>query len=125
MTEFIDTFLKKAAAAVDDAATLDVITLTGDIKVETGDKTLELGKLYENLVNAVKAAGTGAGATASVTMVAFTHVEADMDAVLFVKDNLTASQSTLLASHTAMVSAAQQARTNFIKAAAALVKGVL
>ena len=106
-------FADKVAGAVKDLATIDVVTLTGEIKLEilgTGsDVKIDPTALFEKLQGKVDG---------SLSVVALTHVEIDMDVTNF--GSATPSD--------ALFSLHQQSVKNAIEARAAvldMIKGLI
>lgn len=105
---------------VEDLTTLDVVTLSGSIDL-TGTQPagagLELKKLPELIEKAIK----GGSTSVSVKVVAFTHVEGDLDTTHFVQSDANAS---LLDAHTEIVKSAHDARNGFLRMLKELVVGL-
>ena len=112
---------EKVAEIVEDIATLDVLTLTGELtltepKTENGRSRLDLSELYEALVQATqKRTQGGTEVAATLEVVAFTHIDFDKDVCQFVKSN---PDEAILKSHRDMVQASQDARRAVIEMAA-------
>lgn len=103
-------FWDSIEAMVTDIATLDVVTLTGEIDVtlnqQAADGTITFQDILSN-IKGVKSQGLNA--------LAVTHIEADMDTALFVKDGLSPEQQNLLTMHNQTVEQARTARNAFIQ----------
>lgn len=96
--------LKKAIKdAVTDIASLDVTTLTGtmDFQIDGQTVKLEPGSIFAHLQ---------ATASAKLSVLAHTHKDFDADTLLFVKENLSEAQGTLLEAHRDAVEAAMEQR---------------
>jgi hypothetical protein len=105
---------------VKDLSTLDVVTLSGSIDLTSGQGTspnLELSKLPELISNAIK----GGATKVNVKVVAFTHVEGDLDTTHFVETDANAS---LLEAHKEIVKTAHDARNSFLRMLKELVVGL-
>lgn len=106
----LSTTFKNIKDGVTDLTSLDVVTLTGQIKVQTDSTNkVDLGKIYEELSK--QAAKTDS----DIAVVAFTHVSLDRDAVQFVQSGLSEEEKALVGSHVQMVTAAQEARLAMIR----------
>lgn len=90
----------------EDLATLDVVTMTGEIKLEIDDVTG-----FENIVAKLKEKGS------TVHTLAVSHHEIDYDAAIFVKENLSESEKELLEMHVETVKAAQEMRNKVVELA--------
>lgn len=107
-------FWDSIEAMVTDIATLDVVTLTGEIDVTLNqqagdgqtDGTISFQDILSN-IKGVKSQGLNA--------LAVTHIEADMDTALFIKDGLAPEQQNLLTLHNQTVQQARNARNAFIQ----------
>lgn len=97
-----DEVIKAIKDAVGDFTTLDVVTLTGEIKITSsvadGGKKIDLKKLYQEIASK---------AESDLQVVAFTHIDFDCDSVCFVKKEY---EVELLEAHRKMVETAQQTR---------------
>lgn len=94
----------------DDLTTLDVVTLTGTVKIaqqQTGK--IDLKALYQEL------SGAASSATSDIEVVAFTHIDFDTDTVNFVKTGAGEGDRALLEAHQAMVKTSQDTRASVIK----------
>ncbi len=102
----------KIAEKIDDAASLEITTITGDFKytvsdfVEDGSKKFEIEKVLERL--ALKA-------DVDLTLVAYTKVNFDGDANNIVKSNLTTQDKELLQYHRDMIESSTKSRQAFIQ----------
>ena len=100
-----------------DFANLDVLTLTGDIKVEkakseagdTPEENCHCPKLIRRWPGA--AVKTGGG---GMTVVALTHIDLDADSVNFVKKDPTPDEMILIEAHKAAVTSAQETRKGIV-----------
>ncbi len=110
------------ANAVEDAAHIDVVTLTGTIELKTaivseqsGNQTthkFKLGSLYEKLAETAQSTNT------NLKIVAFTRIDPDRDAVHFVGEG---APENLLTTHAEMLRSAEEARASFLKMLADLI----
>ena len=97
--------------AAQDLASLDVVTLTGQIGIEkrSGDaEAMSLQELY-------KAIQKKAFVDAEMKVVAFTHVDLDRDVLQFVSDAIGDDGQHMLDAHNASVQTSLQSRQAFIK----------
>ena len=119
----IEELRQSARTLIRDVKSLDVVTLSGDLKVTMDGEKIDFTQTYAQLAKASQAGGpTGGTATAvSAEVVAFTHIDLDKDLTQFVKSDLTAAQTTLLESHRDMVRASLEARRAFLRMVAELV----
>jgi len=124
----------KLENTLQDLTTLDVVTLTGTIDWRTAAAELPavppgaqpptaptvtaLSTLPAIIEKKLKEAMTGAEIRAS--LVAFTHIEIDLDSTHFVQAN---ADPALLEAHKEIVRAAQEARSAFVKLVAGVVRG--
>jgi hypothetical protein len=105
---------------VNDVATLDVITLTGDITLVANQydpvaKKFNWDDLFSSIAAKMKAADAS-----KLEIVAYTHAEWDLDSVNFVRKDLSDGDKDLLAAHNAAVEAAQKSRFEAVKVVAGL-----
>ena len=98
---------------IEDMATLDVVTLTGNLTVKVSDlhsedgggsKPIKFAGIMQQLEGNVLKKGS------SVTALAATHVSIDKDTVTFVKEDLTPQEAVYLEFHNETVKAAGIAR---------------
>jgi hypothetical protein len=108
----LEKLLQDIKDGVQDLATLDVVTLTGQIKISSSmpgnTNNLDLKRLYESIEKNAKK-------DADLEVVAFTHIDFDCDAVNFVKTGAGEGEKTILEAHTQMVKTAQETRQSMIK----------
>jgi len=98
--------LESLEAAGKDLSSIEVTTLSGDVKqIFNGDK-IDL----KNAVNELKSGTT----TGKIELVAHTHVAFDQDTVLFVSNKAQDKHSDLYELHKEAVTSAQDARRSFI-----------
>jgi hypothetical protein len=98
---------EKIKAFIDDVATLDVVTLTGDISVELKKiKFDDLDNLTEEVITALKASKD------NVRYMAFSHYEFDCDSVSYFNENC---PETLLKAHSDTAASALDARRSMVK----------
>jgi len=86
-----------------DLATLDVVTMTGNLKLE-----VKQIKGFQDILGAIE------GQSETLWPVAVSHHEIDYDAALFVKDNLSDSEKDLLKTHLETVKAAHDMRDKVV-----------
>jgi hypothetical protein len=101
----------RAENAVEDIITVDVVTLTGRIKItalQNDEKKFDLKKLYERIED-------GSALDGEMSVVAFTHIDIDADAIHFVKSDLTEEDRALLTAHNEAVRAAQDTREGIVR----------
>jgi hypothetical protein len=124
--ETIKTGLKslatKVGAAIDDLASLEVTTYSGnftltfsDIRVAKEGKT-DVFKI-KSLLNTDKIA-----LNAELKLIAYSRFEIDSDASNIVRSNLTEEDKVLLEAHTELVKAAQESRKAIFEFAKSLLK---
>lgn len=103
----------KIKKAIEDTATLDVVTTTGSITLTADDMPVDdKGNVkWEDLADKVSAKIRNA----KVEVVAFTHSQWDCDSFIFVKSDLSPAEKTLLESHAATVDAAHATRREAVK----------
>ena len=98
---------------IEDMATLDVVTLTGNLTVKVSDlasegdgnqKPIKFAGIMQRLEGNVLKKGS------TVTALAATHVSLDKDTVTFVKEDLTPQEAVYLEFHNETVKAAGIAR---------------
>lgn len=122
MSDSATTLGTKIQEFVTDVTTLDVLTLTGDITLVTDSAYDEAAKkfnwdtMFKGIAEKLKTA-----AASELEVVAYTHAEWDLDSVNFVKRDLNAAQSNLVAAHNAAVESAQKSRFEAVKIIAGLV----
>jgi hypothetical protein len=120
------TLKQKIADFVEDVATLDVLTVTGDISLVAAPgtpgapagPTLNWDDLFANITSEMRVAQNN-----KLTVIAYTHVKFDLDSVYYVAANLTDEQKTLVDKHRLAVESAQKLRLEALKTAADIVKG--
>ncbi|MCO6357508.1 hypothetical protein BXY85_2853 [Roseivirga pacifica] len=97
----------KIGDAIDDLASLEVTTYTGDFTLtfsdfkEQGDSPFKVKSLLDS---------TSATLESKLDLVAYSRFEIDSDASNIVKSNLTSQDQTLIQAHQAMVQSAMEAR---------------
>lgn len=104
--------------AIQDAATIDVTTFTGDFTYKT-HQVLNNGADKVKITNILK--NMTVNSQTDLQLVAHTHVEIDSDAATIVKSNLTTDDEDLLALHQEMLESAKESRQAVID----MVKGLL
>lgn len=103
----------KIAAFINDTVTLDVITLTGTIKLVAKedvekDQTFKWDDIFKKVAEQLKA-----DSSTEVSIVAYTHAEWDQDSVNYVAQG---ADVKLVEAHGKTVAAAHEARMNVLKA---------
>jgi hypothetical protein len=107
-SEILDT----VADAIEDLSSLEVVTLTGDVKSNIDDS----GNIkWDELIKTAKNAG------GAVEMVAATHISIDSDTVQFVTNSAPTNMEQLMQLHDAAIETAQNNRQAVIE----LVKGLV
>ncbi|MCG8355717.1 MAG: hypothetical protein MI920_09120 [Kiloniellales bacterium] len=105
-------FLDRIKNAGQDLASIDVVTVSGNIEVKLAGDKIDFKNMVKSIhQNVAKTTGT-------VHIVAFTHIDFDKDAVNFVKSGLTPEETPLISAHNDMVKTANEARlavVNFVK----------
>lgn len=97
----------KIGDAIDDLASLEVTTYTGNFNLsfsdlkEEGDSPFKIKSLLDS---------TSADLNSELELVAYSRFEIDSDASNIVKSNLTEQDQTLIKAHQAMVDSAMAAR---------------
>ncbi|MDY6879190.1 MAG: hypothetical protein SV686_02965 [Thermodesulfobacteriota bacterium] len=106
------TFLENFKSGVADLTTLDVVTLTGEIKISSsmpGDpKKIDLQELYRHIEES-------AGMEGKLKVVSFTHIDGDCDVVNFVGSELGEAEQVLLKAHREIVKTSQETRQAMVK----------
>jgi hypothetical protein len=116
-------FWTKIGNFVENVATLDVVTLTGDITLQidgdgqqggggqaAGQPTNPDDTSWKEIITKAKAA-----APQQVQPVAISHFEFDQDAVLYVKEDAVQNHKELLDLHNQTVATAQKVRSEFVQ----------
>ncbi len=119
----IEELRESARTLIKEVTSLDVVTLSGDLKVTIAGDKIDFTQTYAELAKATQA-GSPAGHTATAVtaeVVAFTHIDLDKDLTQFVKSDLTAADASLLESHRDMVKASLEARRAYLKMVAEIV----
>ncbi|MCH6259317.1 hypothetical protein MLD52_22375 [Puniceicoccaceae bacterium K14] len=104
--------LTKIKDGFKDIATLDIATVTGEIKLTNAANKTTWESLVTEASNTIR--------SSDLTVVAFTHSQWDCDSVNFVKDDLSPAQQELLKSHQNMVTAAHETRRKAVE----MLKGI-
>jgi hypothetical protein len=105
----MSTWIEKIRESLDDIATLDVVTTTGNITLTSAD----LGDVtnWENLADKVSQKIK----SAEIEVVAYTHSQWDCDNFTHVKKDLSEAEKLLVQSHNATVDSAHELRREAIK----------
>lgn len=101
-------------SAVVDFTTLEVTTLTGDVKhiINTGSGANKKTKFdMKNVVSKLNQSGKTKG---EIQLVAHTHIDFDHDTVNFIKSDLGKSGKSLFELHQTAVGTAHEARNGFL-----------
>ncbi|MEM9258287.1 MAG: hypothetical protein AAGA62_01505 [Bacteroidota bacterium] len=105
---------------IEDLVTLDVVTVTGDLRVKTNrtdDGTGEEGPLEEYIIDFKSLFGRKGGKTTvrgDLKVIAATHIEIDKDTLTFIGDELTEHEQELVSMHLESVTMAMEARAAII-----------
>lgn len=128
-----ETISDKIKKFVEDAASLDVLTLTGRIEFstapvqtepESANQSKKLNFKWDGLFDRVIAGmAPNAEAANKLTVIAYTHAEFDFDSVCFVQEGLSTENKQLLAAHHAAVEAAQKSRFEAVRIVTDLLGG--
>ncbi|MCE7991547.1 MAG: hypothetical protein HEP71_06185 [Roseivirga sp.] len=110
--------LSKIGSAIEDAATLEVTTFSGNFEYKASD-VIKNNVNKVQIENVLKTMATQSDV--NLTLVAYTNVKIDSDVTTFVKGNLTSEQNELLALHKDMLESSKEARQSVIN----LVKGLI
>lgn len=121
-TEATASLKSRIAEFINDTATLDVITLSGSIKLVTdaevnpqGDKDIfNWDEIFKKVATGLKA-----DESTEVSIVAYTHAEWDQDSVNYVARD---ADMQVVEAHGKTVAAAHEARMNALKSAVEVVK---
>jgi hypothetical protein len=100
----------KLGDTVADLMSLDVMTVTGTIKLDIAASGSRLDPTA--LFNALEAKVQSGD---DVRILALSHKDADSDTVVFVQSNLSEAETKLLEAHREIFKAAEQARLDFLK----------
>jgi hypothetical protein len=116
------TLTSKISDFVNDVATLDVLTLTGDIafvanEYDKTEKSFKWDAIFEQMAAQMQPAAAN-----KLEVVAYTHAEWDLDSVNFVRKDPSESDKILIEAHNQAVSAAQKSRFEAVKLVAEIVK---
>jgi hypothetical protein len=98
--------LESLEAAGKDLSSIEVTTLSGDVKQIFNGEKIDL----KNAVNQLKSGST----SGKIELVAHTHVAFDQDTVLFVSNKAQGKHSEIYDLHKEAVVSAQNARRSFI-----------
>ena len=114
-------FKEKIGKAVEDAASLEVTTFTGDFSYKSSD--FISGVAQESKFDIADVVSKLAMKTdVDMQLVAYTKISIDSDTVNIVKDDLSAEDAELVELHKTMVEAAQKSRAAIIEMVQKLVK---
>jgi hypothetical protein len=108
-SQALNTAFSKVADIVTDLMSLDVMTVTGTIKLDiaTAGSRLDPTILYKALETKVQSGD-------DVRILALSHKDPDCDTVVFVQANLSEAETKLLEAHREIFKAADQARLDFL-----------
>ena len=111
--------LKKIGAVIEDAASLEVTTFTGNFEYKISDVVKnDVGKVrIENVLKSLTVQNQS-----SLQLVAYTNIKIDSDVSTIVKSDLSAADEELLKLHKDMLNSSQEARQSVIKLVMDLVK---
>lgn len=104
---------------IDDLVTLDVITVTGDLRVKTKktDEGEEDETLEDYIIDFKSLFGRKGGKTVvrgDLKVIAATHIEIDKDSLTFIGSNLNDQEQELVAMHMESVTMALEARSAIV-----------
>lgn len=106
----INGFFDAVKEIASDFTTLDVLTLTGTIKLTPKtDGDTDLG----SLVSALRAQLLSD--VSNLRVVAFSHKDRDLDVVTYVQEGLSQSDASLISTHNAILKASEEGRIAFLK----------
>ena len=112
--------MSKIADVIEDAASLEVTTFTGDFSFKT-NQIVQGGVDKFEINNVLK--GMSVQNKTDIKLVAYTNVKIDADVSTIVKSDLSESDAELLKLHTAMMQSSKDARQAMIKMVTNLIKG--
>lgn len=118
----LNDLVSKVSEAIDDLASLEVTTYSGNFKFTFSDvRVAKEGKTdvfkIKSLLNTDKIA-----LDAELKLIAYSRFEIDSDASNIVRSNLTEEDKVLLEAHTELVKAAQESRKAIFELAKSLLK---
>lgn len=122
-----ETIQTRISDFLNDTITLDVMTLTGEIKLTADElkpnpNNAQVQEFqWDDIFSKVASQMTQLTADSAIQIAAYTHAEWDQDSVNFVA---TGADPKLVEAHGEMVSAAHEARMNGLKSIADAVKSV-
>lgn len=99
---------------LDDVTSLEVLTLTGDIKLTGAGAGGGQSVKLDNLMTAV-AQGMTPGANNTIKIVAYTKAQFDCDSINYMIEGATPEQQALIESHRKTVEAAHRSRFEALK----------
>lgn len=111
--------LKKIGEVIEDAASLEVTTFTGNFEYKISDVVKnDVGKVrIENVLKSLTVQNQS-----HLQLVAYTNVKIDSDVSTIVKSDLSAADEELLKLHKDMLNSSKEARESVIKLVMDLVK---
>lgn len=101
--------LESLEKAAKDLSSIEVTTLTGDIK-QTFDEHGEID--LKKALNDLNAGGSTSG---KIEVVAHTHIDFDQDAIMFVSKDATNKHHELYELHKEAIASSQAARQSFLR----------
>lgn len=109
----LKTALENALATLDKAAkdlsSVEVTTLTGDVKqIFNDDREIDL----KNVINKL---GTGGAVSGKIEVVAHTRIDFDQDTISFISEKAKNKHSDLYELHKEAIASSQEARQNFLR----------
>ncbi len=112
--------MAKIGDAIEDAASLEVTTYTGDFTFKTR-QIVQSGVDKFDINNVLK--GMAIQNQTNIKLIAYTNVKIDSDVSTIVKSNLSESDAALLKLHTAMMESSKESRQAIISLVTNLIKG--
>ncbi len=113
-------FKEKIGKAVEDAASLEVATFTGDFSYKAAELVSGDGNSKFDIADI--ASKLDMKANVDMQLVAYTKINIDSDTVNIVKSDLSAEDAELVDLHKTMIEAAQKSRSAIIEMVQKLVK---
>lgn len=111
------TLLGHIATFVRDVTALDVVTLTGNLKLvdpgtvyDSTKRDFDWNEFFKKVTEGMKPSQTN-----ELEIVAYTHADLDLDTAMFVKRTLSDTDKALLAAHNTAVESAQKSRFEAVR----------
>jgi len=112
ISEVLNSLKEKIASKIRDASSLEVVTFTGDFKINANE-LISSGESKFDIENVLNKMNTST--TAELEVVAYSIMKLDGDQANIVKSNLTSEQSELVKFHREMIEASQNSRKAIIE----------